>query len=65
MWPVFMKLAQNDPEQWQIWDKGTFSFDKVKKPFNYIKSDLDDSDLNTPSNDRVEQSKYKLLDPVY
>lgn len=50
----FYKLAQNDPEQWQIWDKGTFSFDKVKKPFNYIKSDLDDSDLNTPSNDRVE-----------
>lgn len=50
----FHELAKADPEQWDIWEQGTFRLDRVKKPFNYIESNLDNSNKSTPSNDKVQ-----------
>ncbi len=51
---AFYKLAVNDKENWTIWEPGTFDFADISKPFNYIKSSLDDSKGESLATDKVE-----------
>ncbi len=51
---AFYKLAITDTENWTIWEPGTFDFADISKPFNYIKSSLDDSKGESLATDKVE-----------